>query len=217
MPAAQQIPRPAGWAHARGPLWRRDLGLAALTDEPPVVPLGSNAFEVSPPGMIGTPSPSAVLVPLTDSLPGQSGVHVLVTRRARHLRFHPGEVSFPGGRLELGETPTEAALREANEEVGLDPGAVNVRGELPHVHTFLSGSHVVPVVAQVEPHPLTPSPDEVDAAYWVPLDLLVAPGVHHREIWQREGLSIQVDFFELVDDVIWGATARMLVSLLSYE
>lgn len=160
---------------------------------------------------------SAVLVALTDTLPERPGTpHVLVTRRSPHLRNHAGEVSFPGGRVEPGEDAVRAALRESSEEVSLDPGVVRVHGELPHVHTFVSQSYIVPVVAEVpEPAELVPNPHEVDTAYWVPLELLTRPGVHHRELWTRDGQTAPIEFFELDDDIIWGATARMLVSLLA--
>jgi len=196
--------------------WRGDLSLPALLDQPPVVPTGSFAdasgVVVAPP----TTRLSAVLVALTDALPERGGTHVLVTRRSAHLRNHAGEVSFPGGRVEADEDPVGAALRESSEEVALDPSDVKVRGELPHVHTLVSGSYIVPVVAEVpEPRLLVPNPFEVDAAYWVPLDVLTTRGVHHRELWTRDGRTAPIEFFELVDDTIWGATARMLVTLLS--
>jgi len=224
--ARQTIPRPARWVRAASPVWRPDIDLAGLTGRPPVTPLGSNAaLDLVHEALIDTsrsadgvvqPRPSAVLVALSDTLPGQSGVHVLVTRRASHLRFHAGEVSFPGGRLEVGETPVQAALREAFEEVALDPTTVAVHGELPHQRTLSSASSIVPVVASVaEPRPLTASPDEVDDAYWVPVSTLIAPGVHHRELWKRDSHPWPIDFFELADDIIWGATARMLVALLA--
>lgn len=216
MPAPQQIPRPAGWRPGPAPVWRPDTSLPALLTRAPVVPVGSFADET---GIVRAPPRtrlSAVLVALTDRLPGRSGPHVLVTRRSTHLRFHAGEVSFPGGRVEPGETPIEAALRESHEEIALDPSIVDVRGELPHLETLVSGSYIVPVVAEVpEPGPLVPNPSEVDAAYWVPVDTLTAPGVHHREIWTRNGQAAPIEFFELDDDIVWGATARVLVGLLA--
>lgn len=164
------------------------------------------------------PRPSAVLVTLTEHLPGGDGVHVLLTRRAAHLRFHAGEVSFPGGRIDPGETPAGAAVREAFEEVALDPGAVELRGELPHHQTLSSASHIVPVVATVaEPVELLVNPAEVDAAFWVPLRQLTAPGVHHREYWTFGEQQLPVEFFELDHDIVWGATARVLVSLLALD
>lgn len=222
MPGKQRIPRPDDWARAEGPAWRADLALPALVGEPPVVPLGSFADLVT-----GTtrearrgrvPRLSAVLVALTDAFPETGGTSVLLTRRSSGLRNHAGEVSFPGGRIEPGEEVVAAAVREANEEVALDPATVVVHGELPHVRTMVSASHIVPVVASVtEPTEPVANPIEVEAAYWVPLATLVEPGVHHREIWRIGNATVPMDFFELDDDIIWGATARMLVSLLAYD
>ena len=93
---------------------------------------------------------SAVLVAL---FPGDEGAEVVLTRRARTLRNHRGEVSFPGGRMDPGETPVEAALREAYEEVALDPALVTVVGELDHLATLVSRSHIVPVVGTLADRP----------------------------------------------------------------
>ena len=82
---------------------------------------------------------------LADDDAGNAGV--LLTRRSTALRNHAGEISFPGGRIDPGETEVAAALREANEEVGLDPAAVEVIGELDHLATVVSRSHIVPVIA----------------------------------------------------------------------
>ena len=87
---------------------------------------------------------SAVLVPLYD---GPDGAEVLLTRRSQALRNHRGEVSFPGGRIDPGETPVAAALREAYEEVALDPQVPQVIGELDHLSTVVSSSRIVPVAA----------------------------------------------------------------------
>lgn len=216
MPGRQSIPRPPGWSPVDGPAWRSDVDLHALTSTPPVAPVGSYAEVLAPVGWPQPPRLSAVLVALSDGLPDRSGVHVLVTRRADHLRHHAGEVSFPGGRVEPDESPVVAALREAAEEVALAPHAVDVRGELPHLHTYVSGSYIVPIVGVVErPPALVPNPEEVDAAYWVPVTELLAPGVHHRELWRRGEPDVSLEFFDLADDIVWGATARVLVSLLA--
>lgn len=221
MPGNQRIPRPPGWTRADSPTWRRDLDLATLVGEPPVVPLGSFAELVADTTQHADRSRarlSAVLVALTDAIPDQPGTHVLLTRRSSHLRNHAGEVSFPGGRTDPGEGAVAAALREAREEVALDPATVTIRGELPHVRTMVSVSHIVPIVATVaEPAPLVVNPAEVDAAYWVPLTTLTAAGVHHRELWPLTTMELPMEFFDLADDTIWGATARMLVSLLSSD
>ena len=115
---------------------------------------------------------SAVLIVLTD---GPDGPEVLLTRRSWELRNHKGEVSFPGGRMDPGETPVETALREAYEEVGLDPALVTVHGELEHLNTVVSRSYIVPKVSTVEAPPeLTPHAAEVERVFWLPLAELTA-------------------------------------------
>jgi len=207
----QAIPRPPAWSPEPSPTWRGDLDLGSLVAREPVVPVGERAVAPFTDARL-----SAVLMLLTDGVGQRPGPHVLVTRRSSQLRNHAGEVSFPGGRVDAGETPVAAALREAWEEVALVSDPVAVHGELSHVHTVASQSYIVPVVATVEqPPPLVPFVAEVETAYWVALDDLVAPGVHHTERWVRGDFDVMIDFFELPGDTIWGATARMLVDLLA--
>jgi len=156
---------------------------------------------------------SAVLVLLTDA---GHGPEVLLTRRSWELRTHRGEISFPGGRIDPGETPEETALREAHEEVGLEPALVTVHGELEHLNTVVSRSYIVPKVATVEGHPpLNPRAAEVERVLWVPLAELTRPGVHHSERWRTRPLDHVLHFFELEDETVWGATARILVDLIT--
>ena len=113
--------------------------------------------------------PSAVLVVLADDDQGDAGV--LLTRRSTAMRNHSGEMSFPGGRIDGDETAVEAALREAHEEVGLDPAAVEIVGELNHLATVVSRSHIVPIVGRVAGQlDLAPASSEVERVMWVPLD-----------------------------------------------
>ncbi len=156
---------------------------------------------------------SAVLLALTE---GDAGVEVLLTRRSMVMRNHRGEVSFPGGRVDEGETPVEAALREAHEEVGLDPAAPTVVGELAHLNTIVSRSYIVPIIATLDHRPeLRAQTVEVDRVLWTPLRELTAPGVYHVERWGLPPLDRPLHFFELEDETVWGATAHMLVDLLS--
>jgi mutator protein MutT len=156
---------------------------------------------------------SAVLVALAD---GEQGAEVLLTRRSRHMRNHKGEISFPGGRMDPGETPVQTALREAHEEVGLDPALVTVFAELDHLSTVVSRSHIVPVVGRLpEIVPLGPASSEVERVIWLPLGELVRPDTYHAERWGRSPTDRLLHFFELEDETVWGATAFMLVDLLS--
>jgi 8-oxo-dGTP pyrophosphatase MutT (NUDIX family) len=146
-------------------------------------------------------------------------VEVLLTRRAGHLRVHRGEVSFAGGRREPGETLLEAAIREAAEEVDLDPSTVEVLGELDHLMTITSGSYIVPFVAVLPERPtyVRPNPDEVDAVLFVSFDELLLDEVYREERWTWTGDVVderRLFFFELVGDTVWGATGAMLRQLL---
>jgi 8-oxo-dGTP pyrophosphatase MutT (NUDIX family) len=155
---------------------------------------------------------SAVLAPLYEE---GGDTFVVMTRRAQHLRAHRGEVSFPGGGVEAGESPPTAALREAAEEVALDPTTVRIIGELDHLQTYSSQSYIVPFVGALEAHPqLEASPAEVEKILYVSLRELLLPEVYHEEHWGLPPLDRPLHFFELVGDTVWGATALMLRNLL---
>lgn len=135
---------------------------------------------------------------------------VVLTRRSASLVLHPGEVSFPGGRVEEGEDVVAAALREAQEEVGLDPATVGVVGWLEPVSTRSSAALVTPVLGVLPSRPvLTPSALEVEAVFDIPLSHLL--GCCRNEWWDVRPMY----FFELDEDTVWGMTARVLYGLLS--
>jgi 8-oxo-dGTP pyrophosphatase MutT (NUDIX family) len=140
------------------------------------------------------------------------GLAVLFTERAAHLKDHAGQISFPGGRIALAEPPVQAALREAYEEIGLQPAAVQVLGELD-VHLTGTGFAVRPVVGVVTgPFEPRPDPDEVAAVFEVPLEFLLDPAnVATREI---DRLDTRFRTFEITygGHRIWGATAAMLMT-----
>lgn len=159
------------------------------------------------------PRPAAVLCALFE---GEHGLEVVLTRRSGNLRSHTGEVSFPGGRLEPGESAARAALREAEEEVGIDPATVRIVGTLTPLTTLSSGAAITPFVGLLPGRPrLRPNPAEVERAFTVSLRDLLAPGVHHEERWAVAGGALRpVHFFDLPGDTVWGATAGMLAELL---
>jgi 8-oxo-dGTP pyrophosphatase MutT (NUDIX family) len=149
---------------------------------------------------------------------------LILTRRSTAMRTHRGEVSFPGGRIDAGEDATAAALREAHEEIALDPALVSVVGWIRPVMTMVSASLILPVMATVEGRPsLAPSPDEVARVFDVSLAELAEPEVFHEERWTVPGRTVRghadgavpVWFFEVSGEMIWGATARMIHELLS--
>ena len=160
----------------------------------------------------GTLRASAVLVAIAD---GRDGAEVLLTRRSESLNSHRGEISFPGGRVDAGETFEAAALREAHEEVALDPSAVQLGGRLDPISTLVSRSFIVPVVGSVGAQPdLRPAQEEVDRIMWVPLVELTRNDTFREEIWPVDDQHRPMFFFELDDETIWGATARMMHQLL---
>jgi 8-oxo-dGTP pyrophosphatase MutT (NUDIX family) len=156
---------------------------------------------------------SAVLAPLYES---DGEAHVVLTRRAQHLRSHRGEVSFPGGGQEPGEDLWQTALREAEEEVALDPASVERIGEIDHLRTVMSSSFIVPYVGALPGRPeLVASPREVELVLHVPLSELLADGVFREERWGIAPQDRPIYFFEIVGDTIWGATGSMLRTLLA--
>ncbi len=155
--------------------------------------------------------PAAVLVALIDR---GAGPQVLLTRRTEALRHHAGQVSFPGGRIEPGDSdPVDAALREAEEEVGLARTQSSPLGYLDPFVT-ITGFHVYPVVATVEAaYEPRLDPSEVAEAFEVPLAFLLDPAnVHRQEVdWQGRRRSLLE--YRFMGHRIWGATAAMLVNL----
>lgn len=207
----QVIPRPTAWAVVPTPppaLRAEQLATDAIVDRLSVMPPSR------PAELDADARRSAVLVLLADGEDGQASV--LLTRRSHLLRSHGGEMSFPGGRLEPGETAVGGALREAHEEVGLDGAIVETIGELDHVALVVSRSYVVPIVGRVAaPVPLSPSSTgEVERVLWVPLAELLRPDTFRVERWGNPPSSRLLYFFELDDETVWGATAFMLFDLL---
>ncbi|HSN93163.1 MAG TPA: CoA pyrophosphatase [Anaeromyxobacteraceae bacterium] len=156
---------------------------------------------------------AAVLVPVFEK---DGALHVLLTRRPDHLPRHPGQISFPGGRIDAEEDHLEAALREAQEEIGLDPAHVEVVGRLSEAVVLTSPFRLTPWVASVPyPYPYVAAPGEVAEILHLPLADLAAPGVHHMETREAYGMWHQVHFFALGSIRLWGATARVLAELVA--
>lgn len=163
---------------------------------------------------------AAVLIALVNNKStddNAKGLHVLLTKRASHLKHHPSQVSFPGGKVE----PTDkdlvhTALREAQEEIGLSPDAVSVIGQLPN-YEVLSGYQVTPIVAIIEsPQQYQKDTNEVDEIFQVPLQHFLQPNNHRSIISYRNGHHHNVHFFPYKHHNIWGATAAMLKDLVEH-
>lgn len=212
---------PAGWGNSRmegfaaaAPLQRLRQVLAGSAETPrPVarldLPFKLDRF-ITPQAVAGL-RPAAVLVPVLDHAHGAA---ILLTRRAETLRQHKGQISFPGGRRDDSDVSlAAAALREAQEEVGLDPATVSILGFLDDYPT-LTGYRITPVVGLVR-QAFTPviDPGEVAETFELPLAVLLAEKSFERKMLSREGFN--VPFMELnhAGHRIWGATAGMLWNL----
>lgn len=158
-----------------------------------------------------TPIAAAVLVPIVEH---DTGLTVLLTQRASHLKNHPGQISFPGGRIEPTDlNPTEAALRETQEEIGITREHITFAGYL-EPQLVLSGYWVTPVVAFVQPgFALRLDRREVEAAFEVPLLHILDPVNHRSRERQLGAVTVQVYDIPYGDHNIWGATAGMLMTL----
>ena len=147
--------------------------------------------------------------------PRRGASHVVLTVRSQHVR-HSGQVSMPGGGVEAGESNTQAALREAHEEVAFADADVCVMGELTHVDIPVSGFRLHPVVATIERPPvLRPADREVARILEIPLSVLLDPATIERRQMVRGKLPLVAPAFMIDGVAIWGATAMVLAEFLS--
>jgi 8-oxo-dGTP pyrophosphatase MutT (NUDIX family) len=149
-----------------------------------------------------------VLVPVVQTSVGPS---LILTKRAAHLKNHRGEISFPGGRVEESESHQDAALRETEEEIALLRSNVVIVGQLDALTTFVSNSVIVPVVAVVQTlNELVANEAEVSRIMVVPIAELMRPDTYRNEWWPTARGDLNIHFFELDNETIWGATARII-------
>jgi 8-oxo-dGTP pyrophosphatase MutT (NUDIX family) len=171
---------------------------------------GGDSFE----GPLSGARRAAVLIPVFE-LHGET--YLAFIRRASTLRSHSGEIAFPGGKVEDDESfPVMTALREAQEEIGLDPASIEVLGLLPPVFTVVSNYLVTPVVAYLPSGlgTLALQASEVAEVILAPLRKLSDPAIAHIEQWSRSG-EVRTVYFYMYDVYqIWGATGRMLAAFL---
>ncbi len=158
--------------------------------------------------------PAAVLIPVVNR---SQELTVMFTLRTAHLANHAGQISFPGGHIEEADKePTDAALRETEEEVGLPRHHIDVIGQLEN-YISRTGFRITPIVGVIEPpFPVEPDPGEVDEVFEVPLSFLLNPENHHRHTRQVEGENREFYAMPYGDYYIWGVTAGILVSLYEY-
>lgn len=159
----------------------------------------------------GPATPAAVLIGL---LPSPEGPRILLTQRTAHLKDHAGQISFPGGRIEPEDPdPVAAALREAQEEVGLEPSRVEVLGEIAQYRTR-TGFLIHPVVGWIDrPPAFRPDPFEVAELFELPLAFALDPANHRRDALVRDGRRREFWVLPYEGRYIWGATAGILVNL----
>jgi 8-oxo-dGTP pyrophosphatase MutT (NUDIX family) len=211
----QHIPRPPHVGLGGPPPW------ATLSngDRAVTVEQIRKAVEAAPPGRPLAPTvqgsqPAAVLVPVFE----EDGVaRLLLTRRSTNLPSHQGQVAFPGGKVHDGESSEAGALREAHEEVGIPPADVDVVGPLEELSTVASQFVMAPFVGILPARPaLVPNPAEVARAFDVSIAELMDDDVYHEERWDLPGMGNRpMHFFDVADETVWGATARILYDLLS--
>lgn len=143
--------------------------------------------------------------------PGTEGPAVALTVRSSALAHHPGQVSLPGGATDPGETVAQTALREAAEEIGVEPAAVRLLGELTPVHVLVSGFTLHPVVGIADARPaFAAAPAEVDQVLEVSLADLRDASRIRQGTRLREGIAVEYPYFDLLGHQVWGATAMIL-------
>ncbi len=210
----QRIPRPPGTRPGELPAW------SALGPTERLVPLATAVERLREAGPPLGPTfdvtdarEAAVLVALFED---GGETHVVLTKRPETMPSHQGEIAFPGGKRETSDLSlVAAALREAYEEIGLEPDAVEVVIELDTIATVASAFTISPFVGVLSERPvLKPHPREVVDAFAVPISELLHPEAYREELWDLWGAYRPMAFFELPGETVWGATARILSRLL---
>lgn len=160
-------------------------------------------------------TPAAVLVPIVDGL---EPPHLLFTKRAPDLDTHPGQMSFPGGRVEDGDaTLRETALRETQEELGIDRALVEIVGQLEPIST-VTGFHVEPLIGRIPAGPYTPNPAEVAEVITLPESAFIEFDSYEQERREHPDRGeMAVHYFHIGAYTVWGATASILIQYLERE
>ena len=212
----QKIPRPESFRIGGPPAWGN---LPPEERRPSLAEVRARLLR-SPPGaaptsLVSDSVAAAVLVPLLE-VKGET--HVLFIKRPETMSTHQGEIAFPGGKLDpaVDVDVRAAALREAREEIGLDPAAVEIVARLEGVATAASRFRISPFVGFLDrPPEIAINPAEVVKVLQVPLSELMEASLYREERWDSFRPDMSVFFFELADETVWGATARILTDLLT--
>lgn len=214
----QRIPRPPDARRGGPPPWahlsprRRRIPLERVRerfgDLP--APVAANAELITPDSR-----DAAVLIAVFED-GGES--HIVLTKRPETMPSHRGEIAFPGGKRDPGDPSLEAAaLREAREEVGIEPASVDVIAQLDSLGTVATQFTIAPFVGLLPAPPLlVPEPQEVVDAFAVPVSELLDPEAYHEERWHLFGDWRSMAFFDLPGETVWGATARILTRFLAH-
>ncbi len=214
---SQRIPRPQSYREGEPPVWatldpaKRRFTLAEvrarLADLPPAVERGPN---------VEGSRASAVLLPLFES---DRDTRVVLIKRPETMSSHRGEIAFPGGKFDEGVDADlrATALREAHEEIGLTPDDVEIVSRLDSIGTVATRFTITPFVGFLRGRPaLTRNVDEVVRILEVRLSDLLDPDAYRCEHWDTENADFDVHFYDLDDETVWGATARILTSFLTH-
>jgi 8-oxo-dGTP pyrophosphatase MutT (NUDIX family) len=161
------------------------------------------------------PSDARLAAGLVLLYPGARGPSIPLTVRASGLKRHAGQISLPGGATDPGETLAQAALREAHEEIGVDPARVRVLGELTPVHVIVSGFTLHPIVGITDERPAFQlAAHEVEEVIEISIEDLQDASSIRRGTRTREGIAIEYPYFALIGHQVWGATAMILGELI---